>query len=103
MKPYAVVLVCLFLVLFLMIGCAQTTDTPTIESADPAGFWMGLWHGFILLFTFIVSLFNDGVGIYESHNSGHLYDLGFLLGVMVFFGGGGSGACQSGSACKKSE
>jgi hypothetical protein len=28
-----------------------------------------------------VSLFNDTVGIYETHNSGHLYDFGFVLGA----------------------
>jgi hypothetical protein len=61
---------------------------------DPAGFWLGLWHGFIVLFTFIVSLFKDGVGIYESNNSGSLYNLGFLLGIMIFFGGSGGGACK---------
>jgi hypothetical protein len=53
-----------------------------------AGFWMGLWHGFILLFTFIISLFNDSVRVYDVHNSGHLYDLGFIMGVMMFGGGG---------------
>jgi hypothetical protein len=57
-----------------------------------AGFWKGLWHGFILLFTFVVSLFNDGVHVYEAHKSGHLYDPGFVLGAMVFFGGSGGQA-----------
>jgi hypothetical protein len=58
---------------------------------DVAGFWLGLWHGFIALVSFVVSLFHDGVAVYEVHNRGALYDLGFVLGLMFFFGGG-SGA-----------
>jgi hypothetical protein len=88
----------MLLLLLLAAGCAPTAVTPDASAGvdgDVAGFWKGLWHGFIVLFTFIVSLFSDSVGIYESHNSGNLYNLGFLLGVMIFFG------CSSGGACKK--
>ncbi len=78
-------------------GCAPGTnnlvDTPDAEG-DVAGFWLGLWHGFIVLFTFIVSLFSDGVQVYEVHNTGGWYDFGFLLGLMMFFGGGGGEACR---------
>ena len=30
---------------------------------------------------FVVSLFNDKVGIYETHNNGTWYNLGFVLGA----------------------
>lgn len=60
-----------------------------------AGFWDGLWHGFILLFTFIASLFNSKVNIYEIYNAGPLYNLGFLLGVSIFFSGSGSAGKRS--------
>lgn len=80
----------LFLLVLLLTlalaGCAPG-DARFVESA--AGFWAGLWHGLILLFTFIISLFRDGVQVYEASNTGGLYDLGFLLGVMIFFGAGG--------------
>ena len=59
-----------------------------------AGFWQGLWHGFISLFSLVVSIFNDSVNIYEVHNNGTGYNLGFILGVMSFFGGGGGGASR---------
>ena len=49
--------------------------------AKPAGFWSGLWHGLLLVVTFIVSLFSPKVRIYETHNKGRLYDFGFLLGI----------------------
>lgn len=59
------------------------------EDGDLAGFFMGLWHGFILLFSFIVSLFNSEVNVYEVHNVGPLYNLGYLIGVSMFFSGSG--------------
>jgi hypothetical protein len=39
---------------------------------------------------FIVGLFQPGVRMYEVKNTGWRYDLGFLLGVLVMLGGGGS-------------
>lgn len=56
--------------------------------AKPAGFWAGLWHGFILPITFIIRLFNPNVGIYELNNNGRWYDFGFFLGLSGSFGGG---------------
>ena len=56
-----------------------------------AGFWLGLWHGFIALFSFIISLFKENVGVYEAHNIGGWYNVGFILGVMIFFGGSKEG------------
>ena len=56
-----------------------------------AGFWCGLWHGFICLFTLIASLFSKSVTIYEVHNNGGWYNFGFVLGVGMFFGCKGRG------------
>ena len=51
------------------------------EDTEPAGFWDGLWHGIIAPITFIVSLFNPDVRIYETNNKGISYDFGFLIGI----------------------
>ncbi len=94
MKKSLLLLFVLFTV-FLMTGCAPTPNELAGTPGDlgvAAGFWKGLWHGFISLFTFIISLFNDRVTIYEAHNTGALYNLGFLLGVVAFYGGSGGGA-----------
>ena len=95
--PTVLMLLLVLLLLTLLGGCTagpnDLAGTPD-DDGDVAGFWRGLWHGFIVLFTFVVSLFNDSVHIYETHNSGTLYNLGFVLGAMMFFGGGGGGACQ---------
>ena len=51
------------------------------------GFVVGLFHGFVAPFAFIGSLFAD-VRIYAFPNAGRWYDLGFLLGLSAWGGGG---------------
>lgn len=82
---------------FVFVSCApgpNYLENTASELIDPAGFWLGLWHGFISLFTFIISLFSDNVSMYEVYNNGTWYNLGFLIGVSAFFGGSGGGACK---------
>ncbi len=71
---------------FFATSCA--TQTMELVS-NPPGFLKGLLHGFIVLFSFIASLFTD-YKIYAFPNTGGWYDFGFLLGAMTFFGGGGA-------------
>ena len=78
-------------VIFILSSCAPGNQK-FIE--EPAGFFMGLWHGFISFFTFIISLFNDNVRVYEMTNTGHLYDLGFIIGISIFYGGGSKSSCM---------
>lgn len=85
----------ILLVLILFSGCLpginEMTGTAN-KKGEVAGFWLGLWNGFIAPITFIISLFNKGIRIYEVHNNGAWYDFGFLLGLLVFGGGGAKGA-----------
>lgn len=74
----------------LISGCAAQTCDPM---ADPPGFFYGLLHGFIIVFSFIAGWFTD-TAIYAFPNTGFWYDLGFVIGVSLFFGGGGAGACK---------
>lgn len=78
-------------VLLLLTACAAGANpevgTAPPGSQDPAGFWLGLWHGIILPISWIVSLFTDTVSPYEVHNSGNWYDFGFVLGIVMVFGG----------------
>jgi len=83
------------LLLATTVGCAPghnpSVYTPT-EQGTTAGFWQGLWHGIIAPVTFILSLFSASVQIYEVHNNGAWYNLGFLLGMSIIFGGAGRGS-----------
>jgi len=72
----------------LLQSCATQ---PSPEGINPPGFLSGLLHGFLILFAFVASLFTD-YRIYAFPNSGGWYDFGYLLGAMMFLGGGGAGA-----------
>ena len=76
----------------LLSSCAPDANPVVGTGEDPAGFFMGLWHGIIFPVTFVISLFTDDVSVYEVVNSGNWYDFGFILGVMMSLGGGGAGA-----------
>jgi len=79
----------LFLALILLVsGCASNPNLSSLLQGKTYGFWYGLLHGFISLFTFIISLFKDDVAIYAVNNTGGWYDFGFILGIMFFYGGG---------------
>jgi hypothetical protein len=41
----------------------------------------GLWHGIIAPVTLIFSFFDPNIRMYEVHNIGSEYDVGFLLGL----------------------
>lgn len=64
-------------------------QNPLANKADAnghvAGLWMGIWHGVISPITLIVSFFNPIVQMYEVHNDGSQYNLGFLIGVAIVF------------------
>jgi hypothetical protein len=77
----------------LLAGCAAgPNDVASVGTTQLAGFWLGLWHGVISPITFLVSLFNHHVNVYEVHNNGGWYNFGFMLGVSVIFGGGPGGS-----------
>jgi hypothetical protein len=62
---------------------------PLVNTAEVhgrvAGILLGTWHGVIAPVTLVVSFFNPNVQMYEVHNDGSQYNLGFLLGVALVF------------------
>jgi hypothetical protein len=76
------------LLLILVASCAPGNARYSIDTGRPANFWAGLWHGLIIVITFIVSLFTKDVGIYEPNNVGWGYNIGFILGCMISLGSG---------------
>jgi hypothetical protein len=73
---------------FTLAGPNELEDSFN-EKSEIAGFWRGLWHGLIAPFAFLLSLFKEDVGLYEAHNNGNWYSCGFILGLMILFGGNG--------------
>ena len=94
--PKVTLLISVLLIL-VVLTCAPKNER---FEASPAGFWAGLWHGFIAWITFIISLFSDNVTMYEVNNTGAWYNLGFLLGLGAFVGGGCGGSCRKGKRSK---
>lgn len=89
---FVAVLAVLMMVAALFSGCAAGTERFSAE--QPAGFWTGLWHGAISAITLVIHIFNHGVRVYETNNTGGWYDLGFLLGVICVWGGGSTAGCM---------
>ena len=90
MKRVAVMAMVLAVILVLAACAPGPNDAERTPSAKGkvAGFWMGLWHGLISPITFVISLFNKNVRLYEVHNSGGWYNFGFVIGAGLFLSGG---------------
>jgi len=83
------------LIVLMLSACAAGPNEMVDTGPDPAGFWLGLWQGLISPITFLISLFTPDVNIYEVQNNGNWYDSGFMLGVVMAFGGGAGGGTAS--------
>jgi hypothetical protein len=94
------------LVLVMLAACAPGTDievnvpdttvrlttpgpNPQLNQPDEnnrlAGLGQGIWHGLIAPVTLISSFFNENAQMYEVHNNGNEYNLGYLFGVALVF------------------
>ncbi|MCE5170478.1 hypothetical protein LQV63_14275 [Paenibacillus profundus] len=75
----------LALMVGLLSGCVPGDGSYT--QADPAGFFWGIWHGWIAPVSLIIGAFNGDIRVYEVNNTGWWYDLGFYLAILGGFGG----------------
>ena len=81
----------LALVVVVLLGACAAGANPEVgmvdADGDVAGFFGGVWHGFIAPVTFAISLFTDGVSVYDVHNNGNWYDFGFVVGAGIILSG----------------
>jgi hypothetical protein len=97
MRSNLALLVVVLLLLSILAGCAPSSNQSRATANDQgaiAGFWIGLWQGFIAPFVFILSLFKSSLNIYEIHNNGAWYNFAYLFGLACFFGGSGGRAAR---------
>lgn len=80
-----IVVLCVVLVLAACAGPNPLQDA-AVPISEVSSFWGGLWHGFILPFSFVGSILTDYISIYAVQNTGGWYDFGFLLGVSLLYG-----------------
>lgn len=79
------------LILFALGALVSCATQPVPSSANPPGFFLGLFHGVTMFFSLIGSIFTD-YRIYAFPNSGGWYDFGYFLGAASAFGGAGAGS-----------
>lgn len=75
----------LLLSMVILSGCIPGDGKHTEER--PAGFFWGIWHGWIAPISLIVGLFNKNLRVYEVFNTGWWYDFGFYVAIIAGFGG----------------
>ncbi len=83
-----VLLVALLMVFLTLNFGAEANPMRNVENEEGKvdGFWQGLLHGWLAPVSFVISLFNKNVGIYEVFNNGGWYNLGFMLGLSSIVG-----------------
>lgn len=86
MKHNRILLLFLLLVIVLVLtGCIPGDGTHSEEK--PAGFFWGIWHGWLAPLSLIIGIFRNSIRIYEVHNTGWLYDFGYYIAIISGFGG----------------
>jgi hypothetical protein len=76
----------LFLAVTTMLFAGCFPGAGNYTSQEPAGFFTGVWHGWIAPVSLVVGLFKSGVRVYEPANTGWWYDFGFYIAVIAGFG-----------------
>lgn len=85
MKKTILIELMMIMLLLLLTSCAPGDGTNTAD--HPAGFFWGIWHGWIAPITLIISIFNKNIGIYEVNNVGFWYNFGYYMAIISGFGG----------------
>ena len=84
-KKKQLMLVCLAsLLMILLSGCVPGDGSYTDENR--AGFFLGIWHGWLAPVSLIMGIFNNQLRVYETLNTGWWYDLGFYMAIISGFG-----------------
>ncbi|MCE5343848.1 MAG: hypothetical protein LLF96_09770 [Eubacteriales bacterium] len=86
MKNKKILLIGLLIILMVLLtACAPGDGANSVE--HPAGFFSGVWHGWIAPVTLVISLFNRHISIYEVNNVGFWYNFGYYMAIISGFGG----------------
>lgn len=87
-KSFSILLLLCVVTLTACVAGQHEIGNIASTQGNPAGFWLGLWHGLISPITLIISLFNPNVDVYEVNNNGGWYMCGFVLGLLIYLGVG---------------
>ncbi len=82
-------LVLLAVAIYIIVGHIGMPTRDVNLSGAPANFWLGLWQGLIVYLSFIASWFDNNIVLYQVHNNGFWYNLGYIIGLIISVGSGG--------------
>lgn len=85
MKKKIIFILLVLSIIIILTGCMPGDGSYNIE--NPAGFFSGIWHGWIAPISLIFSIFKDNIRIYEVVNTGFWYDFAFYMAIISGFGG----------------
>lgn len=68
--------------ILLLTACADAKPT---EGTALVGFWSGLWHGLIIPWAFVWSVFDSSCTLYASYNNGFWYNFGYAAAVTTLY------------------
>ena len=80
-------LIIIIMALFLGSGIFTYFPGSTQWETKDAGFFTGLIHGVIAPIMLAIAVFTE-YSMYESHNIGWFYEFGFIIGLLLVWGGG---------------
>ena len=75
----------LILSILVITSCMPGDGSSSLD--DTAGFFTGIWHGWIAPISLIFGFFNSSIRIYEIINTGWWYDFGYYMAIISGFGG----------------
>lgn len=84
-RKHILILCSLLLLLILATSCVPGSGSSTAK--NPAGFFWGIWHGWVAPISLIWGFFEPNIRIYEINNTGWWYDLGYYISIISGFGG----------------
>lgn len=84
MKKRILLTIIIASLLFTLTGCIPGDGTYTAD--EPAGFFWGIWHGWLSPISLIIGLFDENIRVYEVANTGWWYDFGFYIAIISGFG-----------------
>ncbi|NLA78434.1 MAG: hypothetical protein GX845_02665 [Erysipelothrix sp.] len=76
----------LMLLLMLILSGCMAHSYPHLGQR-PAGFFVGIWHGWLAPLALILKIFNPKYTIFAINNTGFGYEVGFYIAIIGGFGG----------------
>lgn len=85
----------------LVVGAIAVLTAACASQPEPVpfgpGFVVGFLNGLVVPMAFVGSLFDGSIRIYAFPNAGVSYDSGFLLGLVLWGGGGAAATAGNGT------